>query len=144
MNENRAYTARHLSDPPTWMAKHLGKHASDFGRQLSTLRRAAGYTQQELADEIGVSRRQIAYYESESPHPPANLLVDLAEALDVTTDTLLGRTGTRGRAKLGSRLERRLRQIERLGPRSRKQLLQIIDTFIEAEAHKRPSDRTRS
>lgn len=144
MNENRPYTFSHHSETRTWMAKHLSKHASDFGRQLSALRKAAGYTQQELADEIGVSRRQIAYYESESPHPPANLLVDLAEALDVNVDTLLGQSCKRAKPKLGSRLERRLRQIERLGPRPRKQLMQLIDTFIEAETLKSQATGSRS
>ena len=38
------------------------------------LREAAGYTQQELADEVGVSRRMIAYYEGQSTHPPTTLL----------------------------------------------------------------------
>lgn len=142
MPENRPYTERHLPTGPPWMAKHINKHSGEFGRRLAELRKRAGYTQQELADEIGVSRRQIAYYESESPHPPANLLVDLAEALGVTTDALLGRT--RGRPKLGSRLERRLKQIEQLGPRPRKQLLQVIDTFIEAEALRRQANEPRS
>ena len=36
------------------------------------------------------------------------------------------------RATLSPRLERRLRQIERLGPKPKQQLLSIIDTFIAA------------
>jgi hypothetical protein len=34
---------------------------------------------------------------------------------------------------LSPRLERRLRQIERLSPKSKQQLLSIIDTFIAAD-----------
>jgi transcriptional regulator with XRE-family HTH domain len=140
MNENRAYTFGHPMNGHPLMAKHVNKSVCDFGRQLAALRKAAGYTQQQLADEIGVSRRQIAYYESESPHPPANLLVDLAHALGVTTDELLGLKPKKTTPKLGSRLERRLRQVEQLGPRSRKQILQVLDTFIEAEQLKRKAN----
>jgi hypothetical protein len=70
--------------------------------------------------------------------------VDLAEALDVNVDTLLGQSCKRAKPKLGSRLERRLRQIERLGPRPRKQLMQLIDTFIEAETLKSQATGSRS
>jgi hypothetical protein len=43
-----------------------------------------------------------------------------------------------------NRLQRRLRQIERLGPRPRKQLMQIIDTFIEVEMLKSHATGSRS
>ena len=65
------------------MSKKINEELSSFGKRLAKLRKAAGYTQQQLADEIGATRRMIAYYESESQHPPANMLVDLAKALNV-------------------------------------------------------------
>jgi transcriptional regulator with XRE-family HTH domain len=67
------------------------------------------YVRQQLADEIGASRRQVAYYEGESEHPPASLLIDLARALNVSTDELLGLQAGRKTSKLAvsTRLERR-------------------------------------
>ena len=61
-----------------------------FGRHLARLRKAAGFTQEELAAEIGATRRVIAYYETESQYPPADLLLNLATALNVSLDTLMG------------------------------------------------------
>lgn len=120
------------------MPRHSRPERTGFGPQLAALRKAAGYTQQELAEEIGVSRRVIAYYEAESQHPPAALLVDLARALNVSTDILLGVAETpRRTTKASSRLERRLKRIETLEPRARRQLVQLIDTFIEAEEIKK-------
>lgn len=119
------------------MSKHVNEALAHFSQHLAKLRKAAGYTQQELADEIGATRRQIAYYETESAHPPANLLVELAQALNVTADELLGLEPTKATPKASSRLERRLKQIEKLGPKPRKQIIQLIDTFIEAEQLKR-------
>jgi hypothetical protein len=40
---------------------------------------------------------------------------------------------------LSPRLERRLKQIERLSPKPKQQLLSIIDTFIAAEEHRTQS-----
>lgn len=96
------------------------------------MRKAAGYTQVQLADEIGVTRRMIAYYETESDHPPANMLIELAKALGTSTDALLGIDSDQ-HVKVGQRLQRRLLQIEKLGPKPRKQIMQLLDTFLEAE-----------
>jgi len=105
-----------------------------FGARLRELRIAAGYTQQELAQELRISRRRIAYYEGETERPPAPLLPALAAALGVTTDVLLGVGPPRRRAaKPDTRLQRRMQQIEKLSPRERRQVLQLIDAFIERE-----------
>jgi transcriptional regulator with XRE-family HTH domain len=139
MHENRVYSpGRLLTDPPA-MPKHATPQTDGFGTRLATLRKTAGYTQQQLADEIGVSRRMVAYYETESEHPPANLLVDLARVLNTSTDDLLGLTDAKRNkpTAISPRLERRVKQIERLAPKSKQQLLGLIDTFIAAEQVKR-------
>ncbi len=121
------------------MSKKINEELSSFGKRLAKLRKAAGYTQQQLADEISATRRMIAYYESESQHPPANMLVDLARALNVSADELLGIKPVET-LPISSRLERRIRQIEKLGPRPRQQITQLIDTFVEAEQLKQKAN----
>lgn len=133
MHENRVYSTERLHLGPLNMPKQLPNTIEGFGTRLAALRKAAGYTQQQLADEIGVSRRVIAYYEAESEHPPANLLVDLGRALNVSVDELLGLAPKRREPSLNPRLERRVRQIESLSPKPKQQLLSLIDTFIAAE-----------
>ena len=115
------------------MAKTITDAPGTFGQRLAHLRKAAGYTQQELADEIGATRRMIAYYETESDHPPTNMLVGLATALNVTTDALLGLSPPKKIKQPDTRLKRRLQQIEKLSAPRKQQILQVIDTFIEAE-----------
>ena len=123
------------------MPKYAHPSGEGFGARLAQFRKAAGFTQTQLAQELGISRRRIAYYEAESDHPPANLLSDLARVLNVSTDELLGSALPKRQAKasLSPRLERRLKQIERLSPKPKQQLLSLIDTFIEAEALKQRS-----
>ncbi len=106
---------------------------TDFGARLGELRKAAGYTQQELAQEVGVSRRMIAYYEGETERPPTTLLPALADALGITTDELLGVAAPKKGLKPDTRLKRRMQQIEKMNPKEKRQVLQLIDAFIERE-----------
>jgi transcriptional regulator with XRE-family HTH domain len=115
------------------VAKQKNNQDQSFGARLSRLRKEAGYTQQELAQEIGVSRRMIAYYEGETERPPTTLLPALAEALGVTTDALLGVAALKKATKPDRRLQRRMQHIERMNPREKRQVLQLLDAFIERE-----------
>ncbi|MBI2799493.1 MAG: helix-turn-helix transcriptional regulator [Gammaproteobacteria bacterium] len=115
------------------MPKKLNAEAATgFGPRLATLRKAAGITQTALAAEIQISQRMMAYYEGPTAHPPANLLPAMATALGVSVDTLLGIEASKRRAKASdTRLERRLRQIEQLNATDKRQVIQLIDAFIE-------------
>jgi transcriptional regulator with XRE-family HTH domain len=106
---------------------------TSFGERLATLRKAAGYTQVELAQDLGISQRMVAYYESPNASPPANLLPRIAAALGITIDELFGRTAKRRLAKQDgdSRLRRRLLAIEKLDLAEKRQVLQLLDAFIE-------------
>jgi len=80
----------------------------------------------------------IAYYESKSLLPPTHILPVIAKALEVTADQLLGmeRMKKNGRTA-NTRLHRRLQQLEELGAKEKRQIMQFLDTFIEREQLKR-------
>ena len=80
-----------------------------------------------------MSRRMIAYYERETSDPPAALLKDLADVLGISMDDLLGRGPTTPAPKLTRSLLRRFQKIEKMGPKEKHQVLQVLDTFIERE-----------
>jgi transcriptional regulator with XRE-family HTH domain len=108
------------------------KQAVGFGVRLAALRKSAGFTQAELAAEVGVSRRMITYYESQGAHPPTHLLTEIARALRLSTDELLGAVPIKKAARPGNvRLQRRLQQLESLDPSEKRQALQLLDAFIE-------------
>ncbi len=114
------------------MTKVAKDETMSFGQRLAELRKARNFTQQEFADEVGISRRMVAYYESQSQHPPTTHLPIMARVLKLSTDELLGTTAIKQRAKPSdTRMQRRLQQIEKLDTPERRQILQLIDTFIE-------------
>lgn len=114
--------------------KAKGPHGA-FGARLASFRTAASLTQRELADRLGVTRRQIAYYESGSGRPPGALLGLLADLFRVSTDVLLGREVSKAPAsRLSSAALTRLQQIERMGADVCRRLEATLEQFILAEA----------
>ena len=59
-----------------------------FSDKLKRAREIAGFTQQELGDAIGVTKRTIASYESDGAVPRKSTLAKLASALKVSTKYL--------------------------------------------------------
>ncbi len=113
--------------------KAKGPHG-DFGARLAGFRTAASLTQRELADRLGVTRRQIAYYESGNGRPPGALLGLLADLFRVSTDVLLGRKLSPAPAsRLSSVALARLQQIERMGADVCRRLEGALEQFIVAE-----------
>ena len=114
------------------MPKQNIEALTDFGKRLVALRKKAGYTQVELAQELGVTQRMVSYYEGQSEYPPAAMLPKLAKLLSVTTDELLGIAPLKKSRQPDTRLLRRFQQIEKLPTKERRQLVQVIDTFLKA------------
>ena len=57
--------------------------------QFIYLRQKKGYTQQEIADKMGVMRQQITRFENMSNSPTIFFLVKYANALDTKLDVIL-------------------------------------------------------
>lgn len=62
-----------------------------FGKRLRSMRMKRHYTQQQMADFIDVALRTYQGYEGETRCPSFELLVQLADILDVSIDYLMGR-----------------------------------------------------
>lgn len=61
----------------------------EFAERLKRFRKAKNLTQQELADQLGVSNKSVSRWESGGGYPDVALLAPLARALGVTVDALL-------------------------------------------------------
>lgn len=120
------------------MPKRINGEANGFGARLVQLRKQAGMTQTALAQEIGVSQRMMAYYEGPTAFPPAHLLPAIARVLGVSVEALLGTETAKRKSKaVDTRMQRRLQQIASLPPDERRQIMQVVDAFIERGQLKR-------
>ena len=64
----------------------------NIGNQLRELRMRRGYSQDQLAEMSNLNRVTIAKYEAGKIEPGAQALSRLADAFEISTDELLGRS----------------------------------------------------
>ena len=62
----------------------------DFGKKLKKMRLESGYTQQQLATKLGITKSVVSYYELQERYPSPEVLIRLARIFNVSTDYLLG------------------------------------------------------
>lgn len=60
-----------------------------FGEKLSKLRKDAGYTQEQLAEMLDVSRQSVSKWESDIAYPETDKLVKIGRLFDCSMDYLL-------------------------------------------------------
>ena len=65
-----------------------------FGKRLKELRKANGYTIEQFADMVGISKSTLGYYENDKRMPDIEILARIADTLNVNADYFIGRTNT--------------------------------------------------
>lgn len=63
---------------------------NDIGKSIKFYRESRHWTQSKLAEKLGVSQRNVSYYESGQRIPPADVLKKVSTLFDVPVDVILG------------------------------------------------------
>ncbi len=71
------------------------EYKETMGKRISDLRKNKGMTQEQLAQQVGVTAQAVSKWENDLSCPDISILPQLAEALGVTTDELLGKVQMR-------------------------------------------------
>lgn len=66
-----------------------------FGSRLKELRKQFGFTQEQVAEKVGVQRAVYSHWENGVAHPSNDLMLKCADLFNVTVDYLLGRKGAK-------------------------------------------------
>lgn len=106
---------------------------TSFGQRLAQIRKAQGLTQVELGKMIGASQRIVHHYENKADFPPAQKIIELAQALNMSIDKLLGTNGNVDDSAyqgIKPNLAKKLRQASSLPPHDLKALTTFIDALI--------------
>lgn len=64
----------------------------NYGNRIAELREKLGWTQEELASTVGITRAALSHYEKNRRKPDFETLTLLADRFDVSIDYLIGRT----------------------------------------------------
>ena len=120
-----------LTIAPAMPRKKYGE--TSFGARLTSIRQERGFTQVQLAKAAGTTQRAISYYENEAGYPPAPAVMDLARALHVSTDELLGVKPFKSEHVADDpetrRLWKRFQQISHMPERDRRAILRVLNHF---------------
>ncbi|MBW3670182.1 MAG: helix-turn-helix domain-containing protein [Acidobacteria bacterium] len=125
------------------MPKTAKKNETDetIGDRIRRFRKRRGLTQTELGETIGLSQRQMTYYETEGGSPSPDLLIELARALEVSVPVLLGTDPEPKRARQprpeSLRLWKRFQRLEELPEHDRKTVLKMIDALADQTRRRR-------
>ncbi|MDR2403823.1 MAG: helix-turn-helix domain-containing protein [Spirochaetaceae bacterium] len=107
-----------------------------IGHHLQSIRKKRGLTQRQLGKKIGVSREAIASYEAGRSHLTDLILMDLADALRVSTDEILGlQSPPVESVPVSRRLMKRVVIIESLPEGVKKRVIRTLDDSIKANTH---------
>jgi len=113
-----------------------------FGKILASIRKTKGLTQSELGEKIQVPRYRINYYENQTERPPSYLLPELAKALRVSIDELMGFKPFKDHdLPKNIKMWRRLKKIEELPLRDQRLVFSTIEGLL---AKKRERERTKT
>ncbi len=61
-----------------------------LNERIRELRLAAGFSQVELAEKLGVSKQSVSNWENDNIQPSIEMLVKISRTFNVSTDFLLG------------------------------------------------------
>lgn len=107
---------------------------SPVGERLALIRKRKGFTQQSLADAMGISRKQITDYETGRVHMNDQMVIRFALILKVSSDTLLGLKDIDFPIENFSiRVTKRLRELEQLPEKRKQTILKVLDELIKAD-----------
>jgi transcriptional regulator with XRE-family HTH domain len=111
------------------------KEYINIGKRIVSIRASRGISQAELSRLVDTARRNMCAYEKGTRRIPAPLLANIADALNVTTDEILGiknlSLDPRG---WEFKLMKRFQKISQLPEDKRKTLVHIVDTLLSDAA----------
>jgi transcriptional regulator with XRE-family HTH domain len=110
---------------------------------MLAFRKAAGLTQNELAEAVGETQENISFWERTDKPPRSDVLPDLAKALGVTVDDILGVTKTKKTSpvakqpqKPAGQVQRAFEEVKKLPRRQQQKILDVVFAMLDQQDRK--------
>ena len=103
---------------------------------LRKLRLAAGLSVRELARQIGQQPTNISFWERTGKIPRSEVLVDMAKALGVSVEQLLGQPTPRKSAAPGGKLGQTFEAVSKLPRSKQSKILEVVDALVAQHQEK--------
>lgn len=102
-----------------------------LGARIAAARKAAGLTQVQLAEALGIAQQTLAHYEGGKLRVAVALLPQLSELLAIGAEELIGSASRRG-GKRGPTpmLQRKIERLSALPPAKQKVVMEMLDGVL--------------
>lgn len=124
------------------------KPQQSFGQRLAAFRKARALTQIQLAEAIGSTQRAISYYETDAGFPPVPVIAELARALAISTDELLGASSERKPFAVEppetQRAWKQFQQVLSLPEKDRRAVMRLINSLVASATKSSAAERRRA
>ena len=102
-----------------------------LAKRLAELRQAAGLSQSQLADKVGVNASNIAFWELSGTPPRGEVLPTMAQALGVSVDELLGVTPPKPKKQAAKgRLQQVFESASKLPRRQQQKIAGVVEALV--------------
>ena len=101
----------------------------EFANRLAALRKEHGYSQEELAEKLGVSRQAVSKWECGESSPDTDNLIALAKIYGITLDELINPTPEKEEKK------EEVEDVEVIDPKTEKELEEKLEKKLEEKAN---------
>ena len=102
-----------------------------LGQRLARLRKERALTQVQLAEKLGTIQSHVSAYELGRLRPNSDMVVQLAKALRVSADQLLGLKGNGNGYSPSLKIARRMEKIEKLPLSDQRAVFKVLDAMVE-------------
>ncbi|HYX08655.1 MAG TPA: RstR family transcriptional repressor [Bacteroidales bacterium] len=97
-----------------------------LGQHITTLRKDKKLSQSELGKRVGTSGDLIGRYERDEVKPSIDVIIRIADALNVSIDFLVGKTTF----EINQDMLRRFQEVSSLPENAKKQIYMVMDALI--------------
>lgn len=97
-----------------------------LGQQISNLRKKKGISQADLGKRVETSGDIIGRYERDEVKPSIEVVIRMADALEVSLDYLVGKTDL----ELDSSTLNRIQEVTKLPEQEKQQVFMVLDALI--------------
>jgi len=125
-----------LNTTPTTAARPMAAKEKTFyaalGQRIAEQRKARNITQVELAATLGIAQQTMAHYEGGVSRIAVETLTELANALSIQVEDLIGSSNKRATSKRGPapKLQQQLEQLSRLPKDKQRLVSQVIESVL--------------
>jgi len=97
-----------------------------LGEQITQLRKKKGLSQADLGKAIGTSGDIIGRYERDEVKPSIEVVIKMADTLEVSLDYLVGKTSV----EIDNKTLKRIQDIQKLNEQDKLHIFELLDAFL--------------